>query len=102
MRCDFCGEDIDGAPYQKDGMNFCSLECSDAMDSGEAIPLTEEILDDPDDLDDDEDFDLLDSEDDEYDDEYDDDEDEDDDDDDNDKHILEKYDDDFFEDSDNI
>ena len=51
MRCDFCGEDIEGVPFQKDGMNFCSLECYDAMETGEAIPLGEEILDDPDDYD---------------------------------------------------
>ncbi len=48
MRCDFCGEDIEGTLFQKDGMNFCSLECSDAMETGESIPLGEEILNDPD------------------------------------------------------
>jgi len=52
MRCDFCGEDIEGIAFQKDGMNFCSLECSDAMETGESIPMGEDILDDPDDLDD--------------------------------------------------
>lgn len=59
MRCDFCGDNLEGAPFQKDGMIFCSLECSDALETGETIPLGEEILDDPDDYDDD-DYDLLD------------------------------------------
>jgi len=54
MRCDFCGEMIEGVPFQKDGMNFCSLECSDAMETGESIPLGEDVLDDPDEFDDDE------------------------------------------------
>ena len=54
MRCDFCGEDIEGATFQKDGMNFCSLECSDAMETGESIPLGAEILDDPDEYDEEE------------------------------------------------
>jgi hypothetical protein len=49
MRCDFCGEDIEGIPLQKEGMNFCSLECSDAMETGESIHLGEDVLDDPDD-----------------------------------------------------
>ena len=57
MRCDFCGEDIEGIPFHKEGMSFCSLECSDAMETGESIHLGEEILDDPDD---DEDVDELD------------------------------------------
>lgn len=48
MRCDFCGEEVEGVPFQKDGMNFCSLECSDAMETGESIPLGEDVLDDPD------------------------------------------------------
>jgi hypothetical protein len=52
MRCDFCGEEIESIPFQKDGMNFCSLECSDAMETGESIPLDEEVLDEADDLDD--------------------------------------------------
>lgn len=52
MQCDFCGEEIEGSPFQKEGMNFCSLECSDAMEGGEAIPLGEEILDNPDEYDD--------------------------------------------------
>ena len=60
MRCDFCGEEIEGQPFHKDGMCFCSVECCDAMEGGEAIPLGDEILDDPD-------------ADDEYDDSYDDD-----------------------------
>ncbi|MCK5126046.1 MAG: hypothetical protein KAR42_07305 [candidate division Zixibacteria bacterium] len=66
MRCEFCGEEIETTPYQNDGMSFCSLECSDAMDSGEAIPVGEEILADPDEFDDDDDdddddeFDILD------------------------------------------
>lgn len=53
MRCDFCGEELEGIPFQKDGMNFCSLECSDAMETGESIPLGEDVLDDPDDYDED-------------------------------------------------
>jgi len=79
MRCDFCGEEIEGVPFQKDGMNFCSLECSDAMETGETIPMGEDILDDPDDLEDedvedeiDEDEEDDDEEDDEDDDDYDD------------------------------
>lgn len=71
MRCDFCGEEIDGAPFQKDGMNFCSLECSDAMETGESIPLGEEVLDDPDEYEDD--YDEVDADDDgdeSFDDEY--------------------------------
>ena len=60
MRCDFCGEEIDAIPFLKDGMSFCSLECSDAMESGEALPLDDEILEDPDDDFEDDDFDLLD------------------------------------------
>ncbi len=59
MRCDFCGEDIENDPYQKDGMSFCSLECSDAMESGETISISEELIDDPDDLEDEEEFDIL-------------------------------------------
>jgi hypothetical protein len=55
MRCDFCGEEIESTPFQKDGMDFCSLECSDAMETGESIPLGEDVLDDPDELEDDED-----------------------------------------------
>ncbi len=47
MRCDFCGEEIEGHPFYKDGMCFCSLECSDAMEEGETMPLGEDILDDP-------------------------------------------------------
>jgi len=50
MRCDFCGEEIEAIPFQKDGMNFCSLECSDAMETGESIPLDEEVLDEADDF----------------------------------------------------
>ncbi|MFH1700257.1 MAG: hypothetical protein ABIE07_06685 [Candidatus Zixiibacteriota bacterium] len=65
MRCDFCGDNIEGIPFQKDGMTFCSLECSDAMETGEAIPLGEEMLDDPDDYDDD-DYGLLDEDEDDY------------------------------------
>lgn len=49
MRCEFCGEEIEGHPFYKDGMCFCSLECADAMEGGETIPLGEDILDDPDD-----------------------------------------------------
>lgn len=49
MRCEFCGEDIEGHPFYKDGMCFCSLECADAMEGGETIPLGEDILNDPDD-----------------------------------------------------
>ena len=49
MRCDFCGEEIEGQPFYKDGMSFCSLECSDAMEGGEALPFGDELLDDPDD-----------------------------------------------------
>lgn len=56
MRCDFCGEEIEGVPFQKDGMNFCSLECSDAMETGESIPMGEDVLDDPDEYEDDEDL----------------------------------------------
>ena len=52
MHCDFCGEEIESSPFQKEGMNFCSLECSDAMEGGEAIPLGEEILDSPDEYED--------------------------------------------------
>jgi hypothetical protein len=84
MRCDFCGEDIEGIPFQKDGMNFCSLECSDAMETGESIPLGEDILDDPDEFEDDEDIDDVDDDDDDLgldDDDEDEDEDEDEDDD---------------------
>jgi hypothetical protein len=51
MRCDFCGEEIEGHPFYKDGMCFCSLECSDAMEGGETIPLGEDILDDPEETD---------------------------------------------------
>jgi len=53
MRCDFCGEEIEAVPFHKDGMGFCSQECADAMETGESLPLVEEVLDDPDDLDDD-------------------------------------------------
>jgi len=59
MRCDFCGEDIEGTPFQKDGMVFCSLECSDAMEGGENIPLGEEVLDDPDDFEEEDEEDLV-------------------------------------------
>lgn len=52
MRCDFCGEEIEGIPFQKDGMNFCSLECSDALETGESIPLDEEVLDEAEDYED--------------------------------------------------
>lgn len=55
LRCEFCAEEIESVPFQKDGMNFCSVECSDAMDSGESLPLGEDILDDPEELED-EDF----------------------------------------------
>ena len=54
MRCDFCGEEIEGQPFYKEGMSFCSLECSDAMEGGEGIPLGEEVLDDPDEVDEEE------------------------------------------------
>ncbi len=54
MRCDFCGEEIEGQQFHKEGMHFCSLECSDAMEGGEAIPLGEEVLDDPDEVDEEE------------------------------------------------
>ena len=55
MRCEFCGEDIEGQPLQRDGMNFCSMECSDLMESGEHAPLDgEEILKDPDEIDEEE------------------------------------------------
>ncbi|NMC43923.1 MAG: 50S ribosomal protein L24e [candidate division Zixibacteria bacterium] len=47
MRCDFCGEEIEGQPFHKDGMSFCSSECMDAMEGGESLPLDEEVLDDP-------------------------------------------------------
>ncbi len=50
MRCEFCGEEIEGHPFYKDGMCFCSLECADAMEGGESILLDEDILDDPDDV----------------------------------------------------
>ena len=53
MQCEFCGEEIEGVPFQKDGMNFCSLECSDAMETGESIPLSVDVLDDPDEYEDD-------------------------------------------------
>jgi hypothetical protein len=49
MRCDFCGEEIEAVPFHKDGMGFCSQECADAMETGESLPLVEEVLDDPDD-----------------------------------------------------
>ncbi|MEE9443843.1 MAG: hypothetical protein V3V99_14360 [candidate division Zixibacteria bacterium] len=65
MRCDFCGDNIEGVPFQKDGMTFCTLECSDALETGEAIPLGEEMLDDSEDSDDD-DYDLNDEEEDDY------------------------------------
>ena len=52
MRCDFCGEEIEGQPFFKEGMGFCSLECSDAMEGGETMPLGEEVLNDPEDSDD--------------------------------------------------
>lgn len=55
MRCDFCGEEIEGHPFYKDGMCFCSLECSDAMEGGETMPLGEDILDDPEEVDEEED-----------------------------------------------
>jgi hypothetical protein len=51
MRCDFCGEDLEGTPFQKEGMNFCSLECSDAMETGESMVLGEDVLNDPDEYD---------------------------------------------------
>ena len=70
MLCDFCGEEIEGIPFQKDGMNFCSLECSDAMETGESIPLGEDILDDPEDYDDEDIDESEDDEDDSYDDEF--------------------------------
>ncbi len=55
MQCEFCGEEIEGQPIQRDGMNFCSIECSDLMESGEHTPLDgEEILKDPDEIDDEE------------------------------------------------
>jgi len=54
MQCEFCGEEIEGVPFQKDGMSFCSLECSDAMETGESIPLGVVVLDDPDEYEDDE------------------------------------------------
>jgi hypothetical protein len=54
MLCDFCGEEMEGTPFQKDGMNFCSLECSDAMETGESPPMGEDIIDDPDEHDEDE------------------------------------------------
>ena len=53
MRCEFCGEEIEGLPFYKDGMGFCSLECADAMEGGETIPMGEDVLDDPDEIDDD-------------------------------------------------
>lgn len=65
MRCDFCGEEIEGIPFQKDGMNFCSLECSDAMETGESIPLGEDVLDDPDEYDEEELDETIDDDDDE-------------------------------------
>jgi hypothetical protein len=74
MRCDLCGEELEGISFQKDGMNFCSLECSDAMETGELMPLGEDILDDPDEYEDDEAEDIEDDEEDQYDDEYKDDE----------------------------
>ena len=74
MRCDFCGEDLEGTPFQKDGMNFCSLECSDAMETGESMPLGEEVLDDPDEDEDDEAEDSDDDGEDQFDDEHKDDE----------------------------
>jgi hypothetical protein len=52
MRCDFCGEEIESVPFQKDGMNFCSLECSDAMETGESLPMGEDVLDDPEEIED--------------------------------------------------
>jgi len=67
MRCEFSGDEIEGTAFEKDGMNFCSLECSDAMEAGESIPLGEEVLDDPDEYDDDideDEYDLDESEDD--------------------------------------
>jgi len=89
MRCDFCGEEIEGVPFQKDGMNFCSLECSDAMETGESIPLGEDVLDDPDEYD---------SDDDDLEEEQDDDEDDDDDDeDDADEYADDYIDEDFLE-----
>lgn len=48
MRCDFCGEEIEGQPFFKDGMSFCSSECMDALEGGETLPMDEEVLDDPD------------------------------------------------------
>lgn len=54
MRCDFCGDEIEGQPFYKEGMNFCSLECSDAMEGGEGVLLGEEILGDPDEEDEEE------------------------------------------------
>lgn len=75
MRCDFCGDDFEGSPFQKDGMNFCSLECSDAMETGESMPLGEDVLDDPDEDEDDEAEDVEDDDEkDHYNDEYKDDE----------------------------
>jgi hypothetical protein len=89
MRCDFCGEEIEGQPFFKDGMSFCSSECMDAMEGGESLPLDEEVLDDgeeydaeefeedeeatPADIDDDVDDDIDDADDDDdlnYEDEY--------------------------------
>lgn len=71
MRCDFCGDEIEGAPFQKDGMKFCSVECSDAMETGEPLPPSEDILDDAEEYDDDDyDDDDSDEEEDDFDDDY--------------------------------
>jgi hypothetical protein len=69
MRCDFCGEEIEGVPFQKDGMKFCSLECSDAMETGESIPMGEDVLDDPDEYEADDDLEEEETDDDEDEDE---------------------------------
>ena len=66
MRCEFCGEEIEGHPFYKDGMSFCSLECADAMEGGETIPMGEDVLDDPDSDDVDDDYRDADEDNDEY------------------------------------
>jgi hypothetical protein len=67
MRCEFCGEDIEGTPFQRDGMMFCSLECSDAMETGESMPLGDEILEDPDEFEDEDEYEFDDEDDEESD-----------------------------------
>ena len=49
--CAYCGEEIEGTAYSRDGLVFCSEECADLYDEEGAI---DDDIDDGDDFDDDE------------------------------------------------